>query len=164
MVSFQCKFLSVQSSAVGTVVSSRWVALTFKIVKAVWTQYSPLPKHSPEASREEASLQPERILIPAVRGCEDIFPGGKKERVVGDRAIWTFYTLKKFWCIFSVVLRKHEIRYSVQFSRSVVSDFLWPHGLQHAWPPRPSPTPGVHSNSWSLSTACGALTRLRMRL
>ena len=126
-----CEFLSVQSSAVGTVVSSRWVALTFKIVKAVWTQYSPLPKHSPEASREEASLQPERILIPAVRGCEDIFPGGKKERVVGDRAIWTFYTLKKFWCIFSVVLRKHEIRYSVQFSRSVVSDFLWPHGLQH---------------------------------
>ena len=54
------EFLSVQSSAVGTVVSSRWVALTFKIVKAVWTQYSPLPKHSPEASREEASLQPER--------------------------------------------------------------------------------------------------------
>ena len=53
------EFLSVQSSAVGTVVSSRWVALTFKIVKAVWTQYSPLPKHSPKASREEASLQPE---------------------------------------------------------------------------------------------------------
>ena len=36
---------------------------------------------------------------------------------------------------------------SVQFSRSVVSDFLRPHGLQHARPPCPSPTPGVYSNS-----------------
>ena len=30
---------------------------------------------------------------------------------------------------------------------SVVSDSLRPHGLQHARPPRPSPTPGVYSNS-----------------
>ena len=30
-----------------------------------------------------------------------------------------------------------------QFSHSVVSDSLWPHGLQHARPPCPSPTPGV---------------------
>ena len=37
--------------------------------------------------------------------------------------------------------------YSVQFSRSAVSDSLWPHGLQHARPPCPSPTPGVYSNS-----------------
>ena len=36
---------------------------------------------------------------------------------------------------------------SVQFSRSVVSDFLQPHGLQHARPPCPSPTPGACSNS-----------------
>ena len=36
---------------------------------------------------------------------------------------------------------------SVQFSRSVVSDSLWSHELQHARPPCPSPTPGVHSNS-----------------
>ena len=36
---------------------------------------------------------------------------------------------------------------SVQFSRSVVSDFLQPHELQHARPPCPSPTPRVHSNS-----------------
>ena len=35
----------------------------------------------------------------------------------------------------------------VQFSRSVVSDSLWPHELQHARPPCPSPTPGVHPNS-----------------
>ena len=36
---------------------------------------------------------------------------------------------------------------SVQFSRSVLSDSLWPHGLQHARLPCPSPTPGVYPNS-----------------
>ena len=36
---------------------------------------------------------------------------------------------------------------SVQFSRSVVSDSLRPHESQHARPPCPSPTPGVHSDS-----------------
>ena len=37
--------------------------------------------------------------------------------------------------------------YSVQFSRLDIYDSLWPHGLQHARPPRPSPTPGACSNS-----------------
>ena len=36
---------------------------------------------------------------------------------------------------------------SVQFSRSVISDSLQPHELQHARPPCPSPTPRVYSNS-----------------
>ena len=36
---------------------------------------------------------------------------------------------------------------SVQFSCSVVSNSLQPHGLQHTRPPCPSPTPGVHSDS-----------------
>ena len=40
---------------------------------------------------------------------------------------------------------------SVQFSRSVVSKSLRPHESQHARPPCPSPTPGVHSDSHSLS-------------
>ena len=35
---------------------------------------------------------------------------------------------------------------SVQFSRSVVSYSLWPHGPQHARPPCLSRTPRVHSN------------------
>ena len=41
-----------------------------------------------------------------------------------------------------------------QFSRSVVSDSLWSHGLQHARPPCPSQTPGVYSNSCPLSWWC----------
>ena len=36
---------------------------------------------------------------------------------------------------------------SVKFSHSVVSDSLWPHGLQHARLPGPSPTPKACSNS-----------------
>ena len=36
---------------------------------------------------------------------------------------------------------------SVQFSRSVLSDFLQPHESHHARPPCPSPTPGVHPDS-----------------
>ena len=43
---------------------------------------------------------------------------------------------------------------SVQFSRSVVSDSLRPHGLQYARPPRPSPTLGVYSNSCPSSRWC----------
>ena len=41
-----------------------------------------------------------------------------------------------------------------QFSHSVVSDSLWPHGLQHARPPCPSPTPGAYSNSCPSSRWC----------
>ena len=40
---------------------------------------------------------------------------------------------------------------SVQFSHSVMSNSLQPHGLQHARPPCPSPTPRVHSSSCPLS-------------
>ena len=43
---------------------------------------------------------------------------------------------------------------SVQFSCSVVSNSLQPHGLQHARPPCPSPTPRVYSKSCPLSRWC----------
>ena len=43
---------------------------------------------------------------------------------------------------------------SVQFSCSVVSDSLQPHGLQHTRLPCPSPTPGAYSNSCPLSQWC----------
>ena len=43
---------------------------------------------------------------------------------------------------------------SAQFSCSVVSDSLRPHGLQHARPPCPSPAPGAYSNSCPSSWWC----------
>ena len=46
-------------------------------------------------------------------------------------------------CSFPLVL--------VRFSLSVMSNSLWPHGLQHTRPPCPSPTPGVYTNSGPLS-------------
>ena len=48
-----------------------------------------------------------------------------------------------FWCFCSV-----------QFSCSVVSDSLWPQELQHARPPCPSPTPGIHPNPRASSRWC----------
>ena len=43
---------------------------------------------------------------------------------------------------------------SVQFSRSVVSDSLWPRGLQYTRLPCPSPTPRACSNSCPLNWWC----------
>ena len=42
----------------------------------------------------------------------------------------------------------------LQFSRSVVSDSLRPHGLQHSRLPCPSPTPGAHSDPHPSSRWC----------
>ena len=47
---------------------------------------------------------------------------------------------------------------SVQFSRSVVSNSLWPHGLQHARFSCPSPTPRACSHSCPLSRWCHYLS------
>ena len=43
---------------------------------------------------------------------------------------------------------------SIQFSRSVVSDSLWPHESQQTRPPCPSPTPRVHPDPRPLSRWC----------
>ena len=60
------------------------------------------------------------------------------------------------WCTVSVKQISMTIlhNWQVQFSRSVVSDSLWPHGLQHTSPSCPSPTPGVHPNPCPLSRWC----------
>ena len=56
----------------------------------------------------------------------------------------------KFW---KMMLWKCYIQ-SVQFNCLVMSDSLWPHEPQHARPPCPSPTPGVHSDSCPSSQWC----------
>ena len=48
----------------------------------------------------------------------------------------------------------HQHIQSVRFSGSVMSDSLWPHGLQHTRPPYPSPAPVTYSNSRPLSWWC----------
>ena len=55
-------------------------------------------------------------------------------------------------------IHTHVVTYhlylSDQISRSVMSDSLRPHELQHARPPCPSPTPGVPSDSRPSSRWC----------
>ena len=50
--------------------------------------------------------------------------------------------------------KKKKIPASVQFSRSVVTDSLWPHESQYARLPCSSPSPGAHSDSRPLSPKC----------
>ena len=69
-------------------------------------------------------------------------PGIKPASPVAPALAGTFFT--------TVPLGKP----SVQFSRSVVSNFLRPHESQHARPPCPSPTPEVQSDSRPLSPWC----------
>ena len=66
------------------------------------------------------------------------------------------YTMEKRQPLLKVVLRKlvNHLFSSVQFSRSVMSNSLRPHKLQHARPPCPSPTPGIYSNSCPSSQWC----------
>ena len=52
------------------------------------------------------------------------------------------------------IVRKKSLVPSVQFSRSVMSNSLWPPEPQHARPPCPSPTPRVHPNPCPLSRWC----------
>ena len=59
--------------------------------------------------------------------------------------------LTAVWCLFWWFI---PTKLSVQFSHSVVSYSLWPHGEQHNRLPCPSPTPRACSNSCPLSRWC----------
>ena len=59
-------------------------------------------------------------------------------------SLWHFKNAGPWYLLFS----------SVQFSCSVMSNSLRPHGLQHTRPPCPSPTPRACSNSCPLSRWC----------
>ena len=66
----------------------------------------------------------------------------------GQSRIWTYTVWLYSLCKFILPL------VSYQFSYSVVSNSLQPHGLQHARPPCPSPTAGAYSNSCPSSRWC----------
>ena len=59
-----------------------------------------------------------------------------------------------FWLALQLFVYYFISLSSDQFSCSVVSDSVWPHGLQHTRPPCPSPTARVYSNSRPLSQWC----------
>ena len=59
-----------------------------------------------------------------------------------------------FWVLLCRSYATEVWAHSVQFCRSVVSNSLQPHELQHARSPCPSPTPGVHPNPCPLSQWC----------
>ena len=63
-----------------------------------------------------------------------------------------FRYLLRIYCSFYKSF--HVYKGSVKFSRSVMSDSLRPHRLQHTRPPCPSPTPGVYSDSCPLTWWC----------
>ena len=69
-----------------------------------------------------------------------------------------FFKSPSLWYFLTTVLGNRKLRQLSgqfsQFSCSVISDYLRPHGLQHARPPCPSPTLGVYSNSCPLSQWC----------
>ena len=69
-----------------------------------------------------------------------------------DSLVYLFRRTIHHYSIFQS--NKNDHFSSVQFSRSVVSDSLQPHGLQHTRLPCSSPTPGVYSNSCPLSQWC----------
>ena len=84
----------------------------------------------------------------------------KSQTQLGDWATTTtttnisFTVIAKYWPYFPCCTVYPCSFSSVQFSCSVVSNSLWPHESQHARPPCPSSTPGVHSDSRPLSQWC----------
>ena len=70
---------------------------------------------------------------------------GRQCIAAGDRALGLL--------VIGQLIRKHQIPklWWLLFSHSVVSNFLWPHGLQHTKLPCPSLSPRVCSNSSPLS-------------
>ena len=98
----------------------------------------------------------EWIALPSSRGSSwpGIEPNSMSPAPVGE-----FFTTSTTWEVLGLCTEMQltfvsdsSVQFSsVQFSHSVVSDSLRPHGLQHARLPCPLPTPGVYSNSCPLS-------------
>ena len=78
--------------------------------------------------------------------------GGKCGERWDSLGNWHFQEHGEVDCFSTVFPSSLPVQFSsVQFSRSVMSDSLRPHGLQHTRPPYASPTPGVYPNSCPLS-------------
>ena len=80
----------------------------------------------------------------------------KKQQLGQDMEEWTGSKMGKEYVkvVYCYLAYLTSLQSSVQFSCSVVSDYLQPHGLQHVRLPCPSPTPGTYSNSCPQSWWC----------
>ena len=84
------------------------------------------------------------------------------EKCQNDKETFTFLTFQKVRLEPKPISRSRPnkkwretlVHLSVKFNCSVVSNSLWPHGLQHTGLPCPSPTPGACSNSHPSSQWC----------
>ena len=91
--------------------------------------------------------------------CElpDVQAGFQKGRGTRDQIAnicWIIKKAKEFQkktSISALLTMPKPLTVLVQVSHSIVSDSLRPSDLQHARPPCPSPTPGVHPNPCPLS-------------
>ena len=92
----------------------------------------------------------ENVLIVNRASKQNIWNGDRIEHS-GCTAVSVLQLLA--WATYSALLNAFQFS-SVQFSRSVVSDSLQPHELQHDSPPCPSQTPGIYPNSCPLSRWC----------
>ena len=77
---------------------------------------------------------------------ETLYPLNINSPIPFSRAPYNFYYI-------SCLYESDKYKY-LQFSHTVMSDSLQPHGVQHARTPCPSPAPRVYSNSCPLSQWC----------
>jgi len=78
-----------------------------------------------------------------------------KKTLVSFKKILIIYSLRIYFNLKPMAsnIKAQNVYMIVHFSRSVMSDSLWPHELQHARPLCPSPTPRVHANSHRVGDA-----------
>ena len=97
----------------------------------------------------------EWIALPSSRGSS--WPGIEPSSLMPPALAGEFFTTGTTWEVLGLCTEMQLIFVSdssVQFSHSLVSSSLQPHGLQHTRPPCPSPTPRVYSNSCPLNRWC----------
>ena len=109
------------------------------------------------------SLQPHRLQH-ARHPCSSLSHGICSDRLLSGMLQFTHNFELYDWCIIidkflqDYIKQKNpnikSILFLVQFSHSVVSDSLWPHGLQHGQASLSITAPGVHSDWCSLSQWC----------
>ena len=101
-------------------------------------------------------MKNQQSFVSSSTGCDVLFSGFIQYIFIhiGLLEIWMSYARCGFLCLYPIwdsLSCCFNLFFSVQFSCSVVSYSLRPHGLQHTKPPCPSPTPRVYINSCPLS-------------